>query len=448
MTYRLIHGRVERFTEHYHGPLFHGFISDTPYNLESITKRFGGKNAAAAQEGTDGAFQRISKGFMNKEWDTDIAFRKETWAGIAKCLYSGAFGFAFSSTRTFHRMMVAIEDAGLIIHPTIFLWAFGSGFPKATQVQAKGFEGHRYGGQALKPAVEPIVCFQKPYDGSPRQNIVATGAGALNIDAGRIPGAAWERSTPWKNDIRGGNYVNSQGHTVDCDPQEMPAGGRWPANFALVHSPDCTPARCVSECPARKLGEQSGTSKAGSSLSGNEPSQPTSKGIYNGYTRQAYDSYEDTGTASRYFYNADWSYEVREQLDLADTVRYEPKASTRERGLGLEHLRTQKVNDGRDTPIDNAYQRGETERLNPHPSVKPLALVKWLAGLLLPPAAYAPRRILVPFAGSGSEMIGALLAGWDETVGVEMEAEYIPVANARLKYWATLPVQPTLFDEF
>jgi intein/homing endonuclease len=71
-----------------------------------------------------------------------------------------------------------------------------------------------------------------------------------------------------------------------------------------------------------------------------------------------------------------------------------------------------------------------------HNTVKPLKLTEYLAKLLLPPKEYSPRRILVPFAGSASEMIGCLLAGWDEVVGVELTPEYIPIAEARLQYWA------------
>ena len=73
-----------------------------------------------------------------------------------------------------------------------------------------------------------------------------------------------------------------------------------------------------------------------------------------------------------------------------------------------------------------------------HPTHKPIALARHLASLLLPPPTYAPRRLLVPFAGSGSEMIGALLAGWEEIVGIEKESEYVGLARARLAWWANL----------
>ena len=70
-----------------------------------------------------------------------------------------------------------------------------------------------------------------------------------------------------------------------------------------------------------------------------------------------------------------------------------------------------------------------------HPTVKPIALAKYLATLLLPPPEYAPRRLLIPFGGVGSEAIGAMLAGWDEIVVVEQSEEYCQIAAARIKWW-------------
>jgi len=50
-------------------------ITDPPYHLTSIVKRFGKENSAPAKYGTDGVFQRVSVGFLGKEWDGgDIAF--------------------------------------------------------------------------------------------------------------------------------------------------------------------------------------------------------------------------------------------------------------------------------------------------------------------------------------------------------------------------------------
>ena len=114
-------------------------ITDPPYHLTSITKRFGGKNAAPAQFGTDGAFARASKGFMGKTWDGgDVAFQVATWEQAYRVLKPGGFLLAFGGTRTYHRMVCAIEDAGFEIRDTI-AWVYGSGFPKSYDI-SKGID--------------------------------------------------------------------------------------------------------------------------------------------------------------------------------------------------------------------------------------------------------------------------------------------------------------------
>ena len=144
----------------------------------------------------------------------------------------------------------------------------------------------------------------------------------------------------------------------------------------------------------------------------NEPSSTGDSGIYGkGYKRQP-NMLNDSGSASRFFYCA--------------------KSSKSERNAGLEGFEPQITNDGREKDIDNAFQRGTTLRSNHHPTVKPLSLTKYLATLIKPPTG---GRLLVPFSGSGSEMIGALQAGWGYVEGVELTEEYIPIAEARIKYW-------------
>lgn len=74
------------------------------------------------------------------------------------------------------------------------------------------------------------------------------------------------------------------------------------------------------------------------------------------------------------------------------------------------------------------------DKRNTHPTVKPIRIAEYLAKLLLPPKGYK-RRLLVPFSGSGSEMIGARKAGWDRVIGIELLPEHIALAKRRLKYW-------------
>lgn len=185
----------------YDGPLFDSCVTDPPYHLSSIVKRFGAEGAAQAKAGKTGAYARASKGFMGQQWDGgDVAFQPETWRAVYDALKPGAHLVAFSGTRTYHRMACAIEDAGFEIRDQL-AWTYGSGFPKSHDVSkgidkaaghwrgragaitiaeqvAKGTEYERTDkgrpitssaaewqgwGTALKPAYEPICFAQKPY---------------------------------------------------------------------------------------------------------------------------------------------------------------------------------------------------------------------------------------------------------------------------------------------
>ena len=154
-------------------------VTDPPYHLQSIVDRFGKEGSAPAKHGTDGAFARASKGFMGQEWDGgDIAFRKETWELALKLLKPGGHLLAFSASRNYHRMAVAIEDAGFEIRDQL-MWLYGSGFPKS----------HNLGdgwGTALKPAHEPIVMARKFIEGTNKNNREKYGTGGINIDGCRV----------------------------------------------------------------------------------------------------------------------------------------------------------------------------------------------------------------------------------------------------------------------
>jgi hypothetical protein len=438
MKYKIYNQDVNDWAKEYGKGKFHALISDAPYHLTSIVKRFGKKNSAPAQYGTDGVFSRSSKGFMGQEWDGgDVAFRAETWEALGEHLYPGAFGMVFSASRNWHRLAVAIEDAGMIIHPTIFGWLNGQGFPKATNIDkqidkrqgverkngkirtdgrgkdplktslrkqgdtgighadgshqvymeslptsdlSQTWQGYRYGLQALKPAVEPIIVFQKPYEGKPLDNITETGAGAINIDGGRIPVDAPVTINRFTNGAK--PWGDAKGEEFDT---VLSSQGRWPANFIL------------DESAAEKLDAQSGK-PAGKKNKGN--------GYHENFGSVDVTGFGNSGGASRFFFN------VQEQIDDADPIYYCRKVSRTERNAGLD---------------DDCG----------HPTMKPIALAKYLATLLLPPDAYAPRRILVPFSGVGSEMIGCALAGWEQIVGIEFDTEngYVDIAHKRIQYW-------------
>lgn len=393
------------WAKNYQKGKFHALLCDAPYHLTSIVKRFGkakeSDNTFTSEKirnRSDGYSRLIGTGFMGNTWDGgDLAFRPETWEAFGEVLYPGAFGMAFSASRNWHRMAVAIEDAGFILHPTIFLWAYGQGFPKATNIDKKVkdgvFAGHRYGLQALKPAVEPIIVFQKPYEGKPLDNVVSSGSGALNIDGGRISLVNGDDSRlggngTWKTDKAAKNVYEGGYEGVDIASSPL---GRWPANLIL------------EEDAARALDAQSGHSI---SRIGN-PRGTHKKGMFaNSEFNKVGTEHDDEGGASRFFYN------VQSQLDESDPVYYCGKVSPKERQAGLDDR-------------------------NIHPTLKPIDLCRYLATLLLPPAEYAPRRLFIPFSGVGSEMIGAGLAGWEQICGVEFDTEngYVDIAEKRLQHW-------------
>lgn len=457
---------VIKFCDNYKGEKFHALICDPPYHL--IGKSYQ-KSDWKADQSTPYGRAKLGKrgGFMGKEWDGgDIAFQTETWKTFANIMHDGAFGMAFSSTRTLHRMMVAIEDAGLILHPVIFLWGFGSGFPKATRIddkvdrllgkegdrkvvgkgasqpaksghfggltgeninyseegerycpditepateEAKAWVGHRYGLQALKPACEPVIIFQKPYKGKPIDNMMQTGAGALNIDDCRIEHDEKQKFTNRKQRSAGWNtetcgFDSTKNTTASANPD-----GRWPANLIVV-----------GEEAKKILDDQSGICGAFAPVKSGQ--NGTSTGIYHDYKDKGDDGRTFYGEreygASRFFHYVD------DQIDSSDPIYYCAKASRGEREAGLEGIEEKSFGENKEKKIKNS-----------HPTVKPIKLIEYLSKLLLPPDKYSPRRIFVPFAGVGSEIIGCMNSSWEEIVGVEKESEYVKIAEARIKYW-------------
>ncbi|MHB1641192.1 MAG: DNA methyltransferase [Acidithiobacillus sp.] len=416
---------------------FDAVLCDPPYHLTQNSRKGskqpgdGGKTPYGRHRvGTDIA---NSRGFMSQTWDGgDVAFRPETWIEVMRVMKPGAYLMAFGGSRTFHRLAVALEDAGFILVDTL-MWIYGSGFPKSRNIAADidkimGGSGQRTGparcstydgaqrdpsrhgnpadqshtgewglhgtphglptiqletpegshwagyGSALKPAYEPVLLCRKPGEKTYAENALKWGCGTLNIDGGRIHGEPPHHNygrTSGKNAWAGGSDT----------PFNTPESGRWPANVML------------DEVAAEMLDAQSGIRKSGAIRAG-APRLAGNKNVYGSASGAASktDIVASEGGASRFFYIS--------------------KVSTKERQAGV--------------------QGG-----NDHPTLKPLGLARQLATLLLPPERTdgEPRRLLVPFSGAGSEMIGALLAGWDHVTGIEQSAEYAGIANKRLVWW-------------
>jgi len=370
-------------------------VTDPPYALVSIVKRFG-KPGSAPAKGNE-AYQRASAGFMGKSWDTgEVAFSEEFWAEVLRVLKPGGHAVAFSGTRTYHRMAVAIEDAGFEIRDQLG-WLYGSGFPKSHN-QHGDWEGW---GTALKPAWEPIALARKPLIGTVAANLAEHGCGAINVDGCRVGGTPEPTRFDPSKHSHDGYRMNETG--AECAARTIGLG-RWPAN--VIHDGS---NEVVSAFPDTK----SGMMKAGTVRAAQDVPGSVVFGVYGGDAAKA-DTYGDSGSASRFFYCA--------------------KASRADRDAGLEHL--PKVNGGMvsENSGQHIIRRDEgykpAPRANIHPTVKPTTLMQYLCRLVTPPGGI----VLDPFMGSGSTGKAAVLEGF-QFVGVEREAEYMPIAVARIA-WA------------
>lgn len=400
--------------------------------------------------------------FMSKAWDYGVP-SAEVWAEVLRVCKPGAMLLAFGGSRTFHRLTCAIEDAGWEVRDVV-CWLYGSGFPKSHDISkgidkaagitewqetrpnpswrsgngpnattstgwqkpqrppkpivetaaAQVWQGY---GTALKPAWEPCIVAMKPTDGTFANNAAKWKIAGLNVDGCRIP-TSDDMSRPACN----GRHMEDRpwvARRIEAGEPSRPATpdsglGRWPANLLLDAE------------AAAALDQMSGERKAGVAVRHNGVRGGTIGPPGNKAVGTPDMGYGDTGGASRFFYTA--------------------KASRREREAGLEGLperETQDYNllastfrtDPR-SPNGGYENKPAPPGRNHHPCIKPLALCEYLARLILPPAAYRDTaRLLVPFCGSGSEMIGALQAGWRNVEGIEKEAEYVEIARRRLDWW-------------
>jgi DNA modification methylase len=310
-----------------------------------------------------------------------------------RILKPGGHLVAAGAPRSAHRLAAGLEDAGFEIRDTI-THLFGSGFPKSYNLP----DGW---GTALKPAAEFWTLARKPLAGTVAANVQAHGTGALNVDGCRIGADGGTTSTGEPNRL---NAVYGDGMGgLGIEPLNA---GRWPANVVL--DPEA----------AAMLDEQTGTLHT----HGNRSDTPVRKsGIWGGAKVEGFDSRftGDSGGASRFFYCA--------------------KSSSAERNAGLDGFEAQKrgSNFGMDgarphTADDYVYEAKDAR--NVHPTVKPIALMRWLVRLVTPPGG----TVLDPFAGSGTTGAAAMLEGF-RFVGIEREPEYAAIARARIEWWSRHP---------
>lgn len=344
-------------------------------------------------------------GFMGKSWDkSGIAYDVAVWSECLRVLKPGGHLIAFGGSRTYHRLAVAIEDAGFEIRDQL-QWLYGSGFPKSLDISkaldkqagaapkspnadkwkpgsrgAAPKHGTGWGtepttphnwepataaaqqwngwGTALKPAHEPAVLARKPFRGSIAGNVYNWGTGALNINGCRIPGPAWYRvdeSTATPRNMWAGKGKQPY--------NDMNTAGRWPANVII----DETAWAMIDET---------------------------------------------TGGASRFYYTA--------------------KSSKEEREAGLHYMRVSlKPNTLHMAETPEHYGHYSSARANNHPTVKPVDLMRYLIRLITPPGGV----VLDPFCGSGSTGCGAVVENMD-FIGIDITPEYADIARRRIGWYA------------
>jgi site-specific DNA-methyltransferase (adenine-specific) len=387
-------------------------VTDPPYGLTSIVKRFGKSNSKDAQYGTDGVFKRSSKGFMGKEWDSDVP-SVEFWKEVYRILKPGGHILSFGGTRTFHKMATNIDNAGFEIVDQL-QWIYLQGFPKSHNIgkaidkiqgdkrTASGKKLSRitrsitkndWGagqndvetkkenskweewGTSLKPANEPICLARKPIsEKTIAKNVLKWGTGGINIGDSRIPYENCDDENHQEN-IRKGKGTFFGGNGISKDEETKPKG-RFPANIMLDDDID----------------------------------------VY----------------WKRYFYCPKVSKKERD-MGLDD---FDDKAQRTTNG-GSRDFNARCANCGKkfigspnsicscDNPItDNQVFK----KKNNHPTVKPIQLMSYLVKLITPIGG----TVLDPFMGSGSGGISSLLEGF-KFVGMEQDPEYFEIAKERIK---------------
>jgi DNA modification methylase len=362
--------------------------------------------------------------FMGKDWDKAVP-SVEIWQECLRVLKPGAFAFVMSAPRSdvLSRMIVRLEDAGFRVDFTPIYWTYASGFPKAMNI---GKMVDKRAG-----AERPIIGKRTDRAASPVSNIRGGRLHAGGSEAGTFDNSNITATATPEAKALDGSYGGFQPKpAVEVIIVAMkPLSEKTYVDQALKSGKgitwldDCrVPTRESTERPSYGLNSYGGYGSLESSGGHNAGRFPANLLV----------SDDVLADHSRFFSLDSW----------ADTLPFlaVPKASKGEKNEGLDDRESVTVGDGRPVPIDNAFQRGKTERKNSHPTVKPLKLMSYLITL----GSRKGNTVLDPFLGSGTTALAAQQLG-RRYIGIEREAEYIKIAEARLD--AARPFQPTLTEE-
>ena len=414
-------------------------------------------------------------GFMGKSWDsTGIAFNVEVWQEALRVLKPGGHLIAFSGSRTYHRMAVAIEDAGFEIRDQI-MWVYGSGFPKSHNV-SKGIDkrgGATANFEEFRDAVKKAMKEQ-----GLKTSALADALGNFMIShyltAGSQPAIPNYRdfkiirdfvnlgdsfnhlfAAEAEREVVGskksgigtafgeGEWASGQAQDVDITAPATAAAKQWDGwGTALkpAHEPMVLARKPLIGTVANNVltygvgGLNIDASRVGSegagwgggannifSHSGNGVEQE--QYVVKGEPRQVFGRWPAN-------FIHDGSDEVVDLLGEPARFFYCAKASKRDRNEGLDGFEG-KERGNINQELQNMDGGRDRLRQNHHPTVKPTSLMQYLVRLVTPPNG----TVLDPFMGSGSTGKACAYEGFD-FIGIEQSAEYIEIAQARIKFAA------------
>ena len=337
--------------------------------------------------------------FMAKKWDYDVP-SVEVWTEALRVLKPGGHALIACGTRTQHRMVVNIEDAGFEIRDVVS-WIYGSGFPKSLNIHKKDERCPEGWGTALKPSSEFFTLCRKPLsEKTIAKNVLKWGTGGINIDACRVEANGEKTGSNGACGMSPEKGWNANSMSRDVTAEQSQSQGRFPAN--LIHDGSQEVLELFPETKSGKM----------------MPTKTTaSRAIYGqnakgGYTTQ--ETIGDQGSAARFFYSPKTSKKDRDEgmEGFEDKILYTKTGDTRPCNKG-----------------DNPSSIGSTlgKARNNHPTVKPTALMQYLCRLITPPNGI----VLDPYMGSGSTGKAALREGFS-FVGCELDADYFEIAKARV----------------
>ena len=347
--------------------------------------------------------------FMGKEWDKGVP-PVDYWQEALRILKPGGHLLSFGGSRTYHRMACAIENAGFEIRDQI-MWVYGSGFPKSLNVGK---------------AIDKVTGAEREVVG------VSEGKGYSSIQEKNIE----QDNRPY---IDGLPYLKADRTLTKGNSQWE----GWGTTLKPAHEPIVVARKPLDGTVANNvLAHGTGALNIDGCRVAGKPVPINKLQNWSGFGQEIRPDYEqEINNAGRWPANFihDGSDEVLELFpnakgDNGSAARffYCAKANKKERNAGLTSEPVRESDRTKDDGAggDNPRNRSNTPKQNHHPTVKPVALMRYLVRLVTPPNGI----VFDPFLGSGTTAVAAILEGF-EWSGCEITPEYLPIIEGRVA-WA------------